>query len=66
MSEHKRERRYKFTVTLPPRKPRKPLSPETKRVLKEIWGWAVLAICAIGGWFILGPVIREVMKIFSS
>ncbi len=65
MSEHERERRYKFTVTLPPRKPRKPLSPETKRVLKEIWEWVLVVAVGIGGGFILTKVIPEVMKIFS-
>lgn len=64
MSEN--ERRYKFTVTLPPRKPRKPLRPETKRVLNEI---PILGGLCGGGLFVyfvaapvVVPVIREVTK----
>lgn len=53
MSEHERERQYKFTVTLPPRKLRKPMSPETKRALKEFGGWVLcLAVAYPVAWFI--------------
>ena len=53
MGEHERERQYKFTVTLPPRKLRKPLSPETKHTLEAICGWVMGVPIGLGvGWLL--------------